>query len=188
MIKAVACTVAYTEVLGLCLHEQLVTHAAHFKFQSLESNADCLEINLINLFSVDANTRRAFGSMVYEKVSEEETTQVQMSRSSKATVIEEVITRVEETEKEVIEKLFQDGISEFWLPLSRAIEEYTKGGNKAPKIHYDEELKQPLGIRLGASIYIEVEVSGYPAPSINWFHGDKAVEDSAKITIETAEG
>ena len=46
--------------------------------------------------------------MVYEKVSEEETTQVQMSRSSKATVIEEVITRVEETEKEVIEeKLFR---------------------------------------------------------------------------------
>ena len=30
---AVAHAVAHAEVLGLCLREQLVTHAAHFKFQ-----------------------------------------------------------------------------------------------------------------------------------------------------------
>ena len=35
MIKAVAHAVAHAEVLGLCLREQLVTRAAHFKFQSL---------------------------------------------------------------------------------------------------------------------------------------------------------
>ena len=35
MIKAVARAVALAEVLGLCLREQLVTLAAHFKFQSL---------------------------------------------------------------------------------------------------------------------------------------------------------
>ena len=35
MITTVAHAVAHAEVLGLCLREQLVTHAAHFKFQSL---------------------------------------------------------------------------------------------------------------------------------------------------------
>ena len=39
MIKAVADAVAdavaHVEVLGLCVREQLVTHATHFKFQSL---------------------------------------------------------------------------------------------------------------------------------------------------------
>ena len=35
MIKAVAHAVAHVEVLGLCVREQLVTHATHFKFQSL---------------------------------------------------------------------------------------------------------------------------------------------------------
>ena len=32
----VAHAVTHAEVLGLCLREQLVTHAAHFKFQSLQ--------------------------------------------------------------------------------------------------------------------------------------------------------
>ena len=38
MIKAVAHAVAHAKVLELCLREQLVTHAAHFKFQSLPMN------------------------------------------------------------------------------------------------------------------------------------------------------
>ena len=42
--------------------------------------------------------------MIVEKVSEEETTQVQMSRSARQTVIEEVITRVNETEQEIFEE------------------------------------------------------------------------------------
>ena len=33
--QAVAHAVAHAEVLGLCLREELVTHAAHLKFQSL---------------------------------------------------------------------------------------------------------------------------------------------------------
>ena len=44
MIKAVAHAVAHAEVLELCLREQLVTHAGHFKFQSL--------ILLVSIFNV----------------------------------------------------------------------------------------------------------------------------------------
>ena len=36
--KTVAHAVAHAEVLGLCLREQLVTHTAHFKFQSQEKH------------------------------------------------------------------------------------------------------------------------------------------------------
>ena len=36
MIKAVAHAVAQADILGLCLREQLVTHAAHIKFRSLQ--------------------------------------------------------------------------------------------------------------------------------------------------------
>ena len=43
MIKAVAHAVALAEVLGLCLREQLVTHAAHFKFQSLIDDTYCID-------------------------------------------------------------------------------------------------------------------------------------------------
>ena len=42
--------------------------------------------------------------MTIERVSEQETSQVQLARTDKQTVIEEVITRVEESEKEVIEE------------------------------------------------------------------------------------
>jgi hypothetical protein len=42
--------------------------------------------------------------MTIEKVSEEEHSQVEVHKSNRQTVIEEVITRVEETEKEVIEE------------------------------------------------------------------------------------
>ena len=45
-----------------------------------------------------------YSSMTIERVSEEETSQVQLARTPNQTVIEEVITRVEETEKEVIEE------------------------------------------------------------------------------------
>ena len=34
--EAVAHTIAHAEVLELCMHEQPVAHAVHFKFQSLK--------------------------------------------------------------------------------------------------------------------------------------------------------
>ena len=63
--------------------------------------------------SVDHGLSRGFRSMlVSEKMSEQEMSQVQMASADKQRVIEEVITRVEETEKEVIEeKLFRELLS-----------------------------------------------------------------------------
>ena len=43
-MKAVAHAVAHPEVLGLCLREQLVTHAAHFKFQSLDTHGSATSL------------------------------------------------------------------------------------------------------------------------------------------------
>ena len=56
--------------------------------------------------SVDRGGRgdKDFNALTIEKVTEEELSQVEVLKSGRATVIEEVITRVEETEKEVIEE------------------------------------------------------------------------------------
>ena len=45
-----------------------------------------------------------YAYMTVEKVSEEELSQVEVIKTGSQTVIEEVITRVEETEREVIEE------------------------------------------------------------------------------------
>ena len=45
-----------------------------------------------------------------------------------------------------------------------------------------------MGLKVGATIYIEVEVTGLPAPKVAWYHGDKLLDDDARITIETNEG
>lgn len=47
---------------------------------------------------------REFTGMTTEKLSEEEFSQVELIKSSRQTIIEEVITRIEESEKEVIEE------------------------------------------------------------------------------------
>lgn len=46
----------------------------------------------------------------------------------------------------------------------------------APKITYDNVLRQALSLKLGQTIYIEVNVSGFPKPAVSWFHGDKKLE------------
>ena len=57
-----------------------------------------------------------YSSMTIEKVSEEEHSQVEVHKSTRQTVIEEVITRVEETEKEVIE---EKSVGKFYNVMSR---------------------------------------------------------------------
>ena len=51
-----------------------------------------------------SGSAKDYQSMTMEKVYEEEHSQIELMRSGRQTVIEEVITRVEETEKEVIEE------------------------------------------------------------------------------------
>jgi hypothetical protein len=57
-------------------------------------------------FSVDENDKYKgeYSQMLYENYSEEEQSHVELLKLGGQTVIEEVITRVEETEKEVIEE------------------------------------------------------------------------------------
>lgn len=33
-----------------------------------------------------------------------------------------------------------------------------------------------------------MEITGNPRPSVVWYHGDKKVEESARVTMETDEG
>ena len=76
-----------------------------------------------------------YTSMTIERTSEEELSQVEVLKAGRQTVIEEIITRVEETEKEVVEEK-----------------------SVAPKISYDEVLTKALSLKAGSSIYIEVRV------------------------------
>lgn len=56
--------------------------------------------------SVDPSSGSAkdYSSMTIEKLSEEEHSQVEVLKSGRQTIIEEVITRVEESEREEIEE------------------------------------------------------------------------------------
>ena len=68
--------------------------------------------------------KRDYTSMVIEKSSDTETSQVQIVRSERQTVIEEVIPRVEETEKETIEeKLFRKLTKKFKICLDDVIDQ-----------------------------------------------------------------
>ncbi len=58
----------------------------------------------------------------------------------------------------------------------------------APRITYDEILNEPVAFRSGATLYIEVTVSGYPRPDIHWYHDDKEMLETARVTTETIEG
>ena len=58
----------------------------------------------------------------------------------------------------------------------------------APKITYDDEFRRPLGLKQGATIYIEVDIMGQPFPTVSWFHGERTLDDDARTTIETMDG
>ena len=53
MIKAVAHAVTHAKVLELRLREQLVTHAAHFKFQSLHMSIFFRGIVILRLNAIN---------------------------------------------------------------------------------------------------------------------------------------
>ena len=55
----------------------------------------------------------------------------------------------------------------------------------APKITYDAKYKQPQQIKTGTTILIQVNIAGMPTPTVQWFLGEKPVEPSKDITIET---
>ena len=41
---------------------------------------------------------------------------------------------------------------------------------------------------VGSTIFIEVTVAGQPRPLVNWFHNDVKIEESQRVSTETAEG
>lgn len=57
---------------------------------------------------------------------------------------------------------------------------------EAPKITYDSALNQPLSVKSGSTLFIEVNVSGYPRPSVHWFHENEKLLNDSRITMETA--
>lgn len=57
-----------------------------------------------------------------------------------------------------------------------------------PEIHYDPILNQPLQLRTNSTLYIEVDVLGYPRPAVAWFHQDQLLEESARLTVEDNNG
>ena len=52
----------------------------------------------------NSSSAKDYASMSIEKLSEEEHSQVEVLRSGRQTIIEEVITRVEESEREIFEE------------------------------------------------------------------------------------
>ena len=58
----------------------------------------------------------------------------------------------------------------------------------APKITYDRAMRPSFSLMVGSSIYIEVNISGQPRPSVCWFHNDTKIEESNRVSTETAEG
>ena len=49
-------------------------------------------------------------------------------------------------------------------------------------------LSDPIALKAGATIYIEVDIHGQPFPSVAWFHGPRRLDDDARCTIETMDG
>jgi len=41
---------------------------------------------------------------------------------------------------------------------------------------------------VGSSIFIEVNIAGQPRPAVNWFLNDTKIEESNRVSTETAEG
>ena len=58
----------------------------------------------------------------------------------------------------------------------------------APEIHCDPSLRQPIELRLQSTLYIEVDVLGYPIPSVAWKHADRALKETARLTLEDHNG
>ena len=54
----------------------------------------------------------------------------------------------------------------------------------APKLDYDEKLKQPQRAKAGSMFILQVNVSGFPTPSVNWSLNGKTVS-AREITIAT---
>ena len=58
----------------------------------------------------------------------------------------------------------------------------------APVIDYDASLKKPQAVKAGASITINVTITGVPTPEVRWFLDETELETGGDITIETSEG
>ena len=49
-------------------------------------------------------------------------------------------------------------------------------------------MRASFSLMVGSTIYIEVNVSGQPRPTVSWFHNDAKVEESNRVGTETADG
>jgi len=49
-------------------------------------------------------------------------------------------------------------------------------------------MRPSFSLMVGSSIYIEVNITGQPRPAVNWFHNDHKVDESNRVSTETADG
>jgi len=49
-------------------------------------------------------------------------------------------------------------------------------------------MRPSFSLMVGSSIFIEVNISGQPRPTVCWFHNKTKVEESSRLATETAEG
>ena len=49
-------------------------------------------------------------------------------------------------------------------------------------------MRPSFSLMVGSSIFIEVNVAGQPRPAVSWFHNDRKVDESNRVSTETADG
>ena len=54
----------------------------------------------------------------------------------------------------------------------------------APKLTYSEILRNPIHLKAGGVLYLEVDVNGYPQPKVLWYLGEKELNTTKNCLIE----
>ena len=49
-------------------------------------------------------------------------------------------------------------------------------------------MRPSFSLMIGSSVFIEVNVSGQPRPSVAWFHDDATVDETDRVSTATADG
>ena len=56
-----------------------------------------------------------------------------------------------------------------------------------PKITYDDALKKPKELKMGATLFLTVNIFGVPTPEVSWYFGEETIELGNGTTLETIE-
>ena len=58
----------------------------------------------------------------------------------------------------------------------------------APEITYEDKYKEEQVLRAESTLILFVNVSGTPAPTVSWTHGDESLTTTNGVTVETQAG